>query len=128
MILSGVAKLYQKSTEGHPSGTQSLQMVTKLNKIQHGDKRMREGTQLQPSVITYSATTSACTKGWQPERVLELLAEMPGRVLEPNVIAYNATISAYAKGWQPQRVLVLLASESGRTAGLLYNRLESENK
>ena len=40
-------------------------------------------------------------KGHQPERALELLAEMQGRGLEPDVITYSAAISVCEKGHQP---------------------------
>jgi pentatricopeptide repeat domain-containing protein 1 len=79
-------------------------------------------------VITHNATFSACEKGQQPTRALELLAEMQGRELkpgvftynatisalqgqglDPDVITYNATISACAKGYLPERALELFA-------------------
>ena len=60
-----------------------------------------QGQGLQPDVITYSATISACAKGHQPERALELLAEMQGRGLDPNVITYSAAI--YQRSYQRMR-------------------------
>ena len=39
-------------------------------------------------------------KAHQPERALELLAEMQGRGLDPDVTTYNAAISACEKGHQ----------------------------
>ena len=62
-----------------------------------------------PNVITYDATISACEKGHQPERALDLLAEMQRRDQEPDVIKYNATTSACEKGQQSERALALLA-------------------
>ena len=60
-----------------------------------------EGRGPEPNVITYNATISACEKGHQLERALELLAEIRGRDLEPNVITYSAVISICDKGHQP---------------------------
>ena len=63
----------------------------------------------EPDVVTYNAAISACRKAHQPERALEVLAEMQGRGLEPSVITYNAAIKACGKGYQPERALQLLA-------------------
>ena len=49
---------------------------------------------LVPDVITYNALISACEKGKQPERALELFEAMQRQGLVPNVITYNALISA----------------------------------
>ena len=54
-----------------------------------------------PNVITYSALISACEKGKQPERALELFEAMKRQGVVPNVITYNALISACEKGKQP---------------------------
>ena len=67
------------------------------------------GRGLAPNMITYNATISVCKKGHQPERALELLAEMQGRDQEPDVIKYNATTNACEKGQQSERALELLA-------------------
>ena len=53
---------------------------------------------LEPNVITYNAMISACEKGQQAERVLQLFEAMQQQRLEPNVITYNAMISACGKG------------------------------
>ena len=50
--------------------------------------------ELEPNVITYSATRSSYVNGHQPERALALLAGMQGRGLEPDVLTYNATTIA----------------------------------
>ena len=57
-----------------------------------------------PNVITYSALISACEKGKQPERALELFAAMKQQGVVPNVIAYSALISVCDK------LLIMFAS------------------
>ena len=54
----------------------------------------------EPDMITYSAAISACEKGKQPDKALELLEDMQWSGLEPAVITYNAAISACEKGEQ----------------------------
>ena len=48
---------------------------------------------------------SACEKGKQPERALEVFQAMQRQGVVPNVITYNAVISACEKGKQPERAL-----------------------
>ena len=55
---------------------------------------------IEPDVISYSATISACEKGGQWEKALQLFQEMRTNGIEPNVISYGATISACEKGGQ----------------------------
>ncbi len=69
---------------------------------------------LEPNVVTYNATISACVKGLQWAKALELLASMDRRGLEPDVETYNATISACVKGLQWAKALELLASMDRR--------------
>ena len=57
---------------------------------------------LTPNAISYSAAISACEKGQQWQRALELLEEMKAAGVAPNVISYNAAISACEKGQQLQ--------------------------
>ena len=40
----------------------------------------------EPDMITYSAAISACEKGKQPDKALELLEDMQWEGFEPNVI------------------------------------------
>ena len=54
-----------------------------------------------PSVITYSALTSACEQGQNPERALGLFTAMQRQGMMPDVIIYTALISACEKGQQP---------------------------
>jgi len=70
----------------------------------------------EPDVIIYSAVISACEKGQQPERALELLEEMRQERLEANASTFRAVISAGETGMQPEGALVLL--EETRQAGL----------
>ena len=49
---------------------------------------------LVPDLITYSAASGAREKTKQPDKALELLAEMQRIGLAPYVITRNATISA----------------------------------
>ena len=53
---------------------------------------------LEPDVITYNVTISAYEKGQQPERAIELLAEMLAHGLKSIEITYDAAISTCVKG------------------------------
>jgi pentatricopeptide repeat protein len=50
-----------------------------------------------PDVITYSALISACEKGRQPERALELFEAMQRQGVVPDVITYSAMIMALSQ-------------------------------
>ena len=53
---------------------------------------------MEPDVITYSATISACTKGQQWSSAVALLREMLQDHIKHDVITYTATISACERG------------------------------
>ena len=84
------------------------------------DIAVRCGAQraLKPDVISYNAAMSACDKGRQWQRALEVMEGMPQRALKPDVIGYSAAISACDKGGQWQRALdcLLYTSPSPRDA------------
>jgi len=71
---------------------------------------------VQPDVISYSATISACEKGGKWEKALELLSEMENRNVQPDVISYSATISACEKGGKRDKALELLSEMKNRNA------------
>ena len=48
------------------------------------------------NIISYSAAISACEKGGQWEKPLELLKSMEVRGVEPDAISYNAAMSAFS--------------------------------
>ena len=62
--------------------------------------------------MSYNPTISACSKGLQWERELQLLEALRRQRFEPNVVSYNAAISAYAKWQRSERALQLLAGMS----------------
>ncbi|CAE6909993.1 unnamed protein product [Symbiodinium sp. CCMP2592] len=65
----------------------------------------------------YSAGISACEKGGQWQKALDLLAEMPESGVTPNIISYNAAISACAgcARWQRASALFDAACAAGPT-------------
>jgi pentatricopeptide repeat domain-containing protein 1 len=70
---------------------------------------------VQPDVIGFSATISACQKGGQWQKALSVFAAMPEATVKPNVISFDAAIGACEKGGQRQMALILL--EEMRIAG-----------
>ena len=86
------------------SGEQAVELL-RSSKSKYG---------VDPDVITYNAAISACEKGWQWERALELLEEMKSSGIEPDVISYSAAISACEKGGQWERALELLEEMKSR--------------
>ncbi len=68
-----------------------------------GNLERCESAGVNPDVITYSSAISACEKGGQWQRALDLLARCESAGIKPNVITYNSAISACEKGRQWQR-------------------------
>ena len=57
-----------------------------------------KATGIEVDTITFSALISACEKGGQWERVLELVREMEGKGIESNTNAFNTLIQACEGG------------------------------
>ena len=64
-----------------------------------------------PNVITYNALISACEKGKQPDRALEIFDQMQQQGLVPDVITYSALISACEQSKQPEQAMVNAAKQ-----------------
>eukprot|EP00913_Durusdinium_trenchii_P026338 g24714.t1 len=64
--------------------------------------------ELKPDTISYSATISACQKGWKWQQALNLFLSMPTAAVELDTICYSATMSACEKGKQWQKAMMLL--------------------
>jgi pentatricopeptide repeat domain-containing protein 1 len=71
---------------------------------------------VQPTVITYSALISACEKGAQWQRAVEVFEEMKAAGVQPTVITYSALISACEKGGQWERAVAVF--EEMKAAGV----------
>ena len=74
------------------------------------------GAGVEPNVISFNATISACEKGGQWERAVSLLDEMRGAGVEPDVISFNAAIQACATAGQPSAALTLFVAAKRRVA------------
>ncbi len=64
---------------------------------------------LAPYMITCISVITACAKGEQPGKALQLLSEMRQHSLVPNVIAYISVTTACSQGEQPGMALELLS-------------------
>ena len=79
-------------------------------------------------VIAYNALASACGKGTQPQRALQLWEAMLHDGLLPAGSTYSALVSACGKGTQAQRALQLLEAMLHKgllPGGIHYNALVS---
>ena len=61
-----------------------------------------------PSAITYTALSSACEKGKQLQKALQVFETMLKQGVLPNVIIYSALISACEKREQPRHTFCIL--------------------
>lgn len=51
-----------------------------------------------PTAIAYNAAISACEKGLNPSKALEIFDEMKREGVRPTVVTFSALISACEKG------------------------------
>ena len=89
------------------------------------------GDQLRGQLIMKNIVISACEKGKQPERALEIFDMMQQQGIVPNVITYNALISAFEKGKQPERALEIFdqMQQQGIVPDIItYNALISASR
>ena len=56
------------------------------------------------------ALISACKKGKNPERALEMFASIEHQRVQPNVITFSSLISAFEKGKNSKQALEVFAS------------------
>ena len=66
-----------------------------------------QSTEVEPDIISYNATISACEKGEEWQLALQLLFHMPSADQEHDVISFNSTMSACAACSEWQLVLQL---------------------
>ena len=78
---------------------------------------------VERNTMTYNATISACEKGGQLQRAVELFEEMGRQGVDWDTITYNATISACEKGGQFDRCVTLYGDAC--LLGFLYHSLPS---
>ena len=81
---------------------------------------------LEPDVITMNAAISACEKGGQWAKALELLESMKSRGLEPNVITMSATIEALVASGLQERACAMF--DDGLARGFFGSVFVSETK
>jgi pentatricopeptide repeat protein len=95
-LLSEMRKYGVASNEQYASARDRIETLQRREKLN------------RPDVISYSAAISACEKGSQWQRALDLLKEMREQDVQPDLPCFNAAISACEKGSQYQRALELL--------------------
>ena len=66
-------------------------------------------SRLQPDVITYSSFISACAKGKETDKALEIFAEMKQSGLQPDVITFSELVSACFQGDRSEKALEIFA-------------------
>lgn len=64
---------------------------------------------IQRTAIAYNAAISACEKGLNPSKALEIFEQMKAEGVKPTVITYSALISACEKGQQWKLALEVLS-------------------
>jgi len=102
--------------------------VTKIGRMRDGSRPavelLRSASErygVTPNTITYTAAISACGKGGQWKKALELLGQMDAAGVARNTITYNAAISACGKGGQWKKALELLGQMDA--AGVARNTI-----
>ena len=81
---------------------------------------------LEPEVITMSAAISACGKGGQWAKALELLESMKSRGLEPDVITMSGVIGALVASELQERACAMF--DDGLARGFFGSVFVSETK
>jgi pentatricopeptide repeat protein len=84
-----------------------------------------ESRGLEPNVITLSAAISACEKGGQWQKALELLESMESRGLEPDVIMLSAAIEAVDAASQYQIAMDIMMN--ARACGFYSKAWSKQN-
>ena len=80
------------------------------------------------NVITWSALISACEKGVQPERGLQLAKGMRRQRVVSNLITCNALISAFEKGKQGEGALQDIPVHAAARRGAGGNHLQRSDQ
>ena len=83
---------------------------------------------LEPNLITYNAAISACEKGKQPDKALELLEETQRKGMEPGSITYNAASSACEKSKAAEQGLGAPRQLAAERLGPQHDHLQCSNQ
>ena len=77
---------------------------------------------VQPDVISFSSSISACETGHQWEKALDLFTVMQrSLVFKPDVISFISSITACEKGQQWERAFELLLALQRHLFGQMYH-------